>query len=60
MWRTLYRDNALRNQTMTDPHSPAMYRTNGIVRNHDVWYKAFDVQPTDALYLAPEKRVKIW
>ncbi|MBX3230602.1 MAG: M13 family metallopeptidase [Labilithrix sp.] len=60
VWRSVYRDEALKNQVTTDPHSPAMYRTNGIVRNHDAWYKAFDVKESDALYLAPEKRVKIW
>ena len=60
VWRSLYRDEALRNQVMTDPHSPAMFRTNGIVRNHDAWYTAFDVKPGDALFLPPEKRVRIW
>jgi len=60
VWRTLYRDQALRNQVLTDPHSPAMYRVNGVVRNLDAWYRAFDVKEGDALYLPPEKRVKIW
>ena len=60
VWRSLYKEEALRNQVMTDPHSPAMYRTNGIVRNHDAWYQAFDVKQGDALFLPPEKRVKIW
>jgi putative endopeptidase len=60
VWRSLYRDQALRNQVLTDPHSPAMYRVNGVVRNVDAWYKAFDVKEGDALYLAPDKRVKIW
>jgi putative endopeptidase len=60
VWRTLYRDQALRNQVLTDPHSPSMYRVNGVVRNLDAWYTAFDVKEGDALYLAPEKRVKIW
>ncbi|GAC1536149.1 MAG: M13 family metallopeptidase [Myxococcales bacterium] len=60
VWRTLSRDQALRNQVLTDPHSPGRYRANGVVRNLDAWYTAFDVQPTDALYLAPEQRVRIW
>jgi putative endopeptidase len=60
VWRSLSRDEALRNQVMTDPHSPAMYRVNGVVRNHDAWYTAFGVKEGDALYLAPEKRVRIW
>jgi putative endopeptidase len=60
VWRSLYRDQSLRNQVLTDPHSPAMYRVNGVVRNLDPWYSAFDVKEGDALYLPPEKRVKIW
>jgi putative endopeptidase len=60
VWRTLDRDEALRNQVMADPHSPGEYRINGVVRNIDAWYTAFHVQPTDKLYLAPEKRVYIW
>jgi putative endopeptidase len=60
VWRSLYRDEALRNQVLSDPHSPSMYRVNGVVRNHDAWYTAFDVKEGDALYLPPEKRVKIW
>ena len=47
-------------QLLTDPHSPAKYRVNGIVRNVDAWYKAFNVQPGDKLYLPPEQRVHIW
>jgi putative endopeptidase len=58
--RSLSREEALRNQVLTDEHSPWMYRVNGVVRNHDAWYKAFDVRQGDALYLPPEKRVKIW
>ena len=60
VWRTLYRDAALRNQVMSDPHSPGMYRVNGVVRNIDAWYGAFGVKEGDALYLPPEKRVRIW
>ena len=59
-WRTLYRDQALRNQTMSDPHSPSMYRVNGVLRNVDAWYEAFGVKPGDKLYLAPDERVRIW
>jgi predicted metalloendopeptidase len=60
VWRTLTRDQALRNQLLTDPHSPGLYRANGVVRNMDQWYAAFDVKPEDKLYVPPEKRVKIW
>jgi putative endopeptidase len=60
VWRTLYRDQSLRNQILSDPHSPAMFRVNGVVRNVDAWYEAFGVAPTDKLYLAPAERVHIW
>ncbi len=60
IWRTLDRDQALRNQVMTNPHSPSEYRVNGVVRNVDAWYTAFHVQPGDKLYLAPDMRVHIW
>jgi len=59
-WRALIRDQALRNQILTDPHSPSQYRCNGTVRNMSAWYNAFNVQPGDALYLSPEDRVEIW
>lgn len=59
-WRNKIRDEALRNQINTDPHSPAIYRTNGVVRNVPEFYEAFDVTPENALYLSPEERVKIW
>lgn len=59
-WRTKLREDTERQQLLTDPHSPAKYRVNGIVRNVDAWYKAFNIQPGDKLYLAPEARVKIW
>ncbi|MEJ0022037.1 MAG: M13 family metallopeptidase [Alphaproteobacteria bacterium] len=60
VWRSLIRDPALRNQILSDPHSPSEYRVNGVVRNIDAWYDAFGVKPGDKLYLAPDKRVKIW
>ncbi len=60
VWRGQYRDETLRLQIGTDPHSPSMYRANGPVRNVPEWYEAFDVKETDALYLPPEERVKIW
>ena len=60
VWRGIIRDEELRRRIATDPHSPFVYRTNGPVRNVPEWYEAFDVQPTDALYLPPEERVKIW
>lgn len=58
--QTKRRDEALITQINTDPHSPEEFRINGVVRNVDAWYEAFDVQPGDELYLAPEERVSIW
>ncbi|PZN29695.1 MAG: peptidase M13 [Proteobacteria bacterium] len=60
VWRELKREETLRTQVMSRPHSPAPFRVNGVVRNIDAWYEAFDVQPGDALYLPPEQRVRIW
>ncbi len=59
-WETKTREGALRQQLLTDPHSPARYRVNGAVRNVDAWYKAFNVKPGDKMYLPPEQRVHIW
>jgi putative endopeptidase len=58
-WGSITRDAALRQEILTDPHAPGEYRAL-TVRNEDGWYKAFDIQPTDKLYLAPKDRVRIW
>ncbi|HET6972047.1 MAG TPA: M13-type metalloendopeptidase [Phenylobacterium sp.] len=60
VWREKIRDEQLRQRLATDPHSPALYRVNGTIRNIPGWYQAFDIQPGDKLYVAPEQRVKIW
>ncbi|GAB4528168.1 MAG: M13 family metallopeptidase [Parvularculaceae bacterium] len=60
VWRTKYRDDALRRRLVSDSHSPAEFRTNGVVRNMDAWYAAFNVDEGDALYLPPADRVSIW
>jgi putative endopeptidase len=60
IWRKKARDEAVRTQIQTDPHAPDQYRVNGVVRNLPAFYEAFDVSETDALYLPPEERVKIW
>jgi putative endopeptidase len=60
IWRNKYRDEALRQLIMTNPHSPSMYRANGAVRNVPEFYEAFNVAEGDAMYLPPEERVKIW
>ena len=60
IWRSKMRDEALKNQVKTDPHSPAMYRAYVPLQNIDNFYKAFDIKATDGMYIAPEKRVRIW
>lgn len=60
VWRQKMREEALKKQIHTDPHSPAVARVNGVVRNIDAWYEAFNVKPGDKLYVKPEDRVKIW
>jgi len=60
VWRTLQRDGALRQQLMTNPHSPGNIRAIAPLRNVDAWYAAFDVKEGDANYVKPEDRVRIW
>ena len=60
VWRGKTRDDALRQRLVTDPHSPERFRVNGVVRNVDAWYPAFNVKPGEALYLAPDQRAHIW
>ena len=60
VWRSLLREEAMRNQVLNGPHSPGIYRANGPVRNMDAWYAAFDVTAEDDLYLAPADRVTVW
>jgi putative endopeptidase len=60
IWRMNYRDEALRQRIMVGPHSPNMYRVNGVMVNMPEFYAAFNVQPGDKLYLPAEQRVKIW
>ncbi|WP_317931003.1 M13 family metallopeptidase [Halioxenophilus sp. WMMB6] len=55
-----YTDENLRNRVKTDPHSPAQFRVNGVVRNMPEFVAAFGVKEGDKLYLPPEERVKIW
>jgi putative endopeptidase len=59
VWRCKQREPALRQQLLTDPHSPCPVRTD-VVRNMDPWYSAFGVWPDQKLYLAPADRVRIW
>ena len=60
VWEQKQRDEDLRSQITSNPHSPAKFRVNGVVRNVDAWYPAFNVQPGEKLYLPPEERVHIW
>jgi putative endopeptidase len=60
IWRFKSRDEALRNQLLTDAHSPGYYRAFVPLTNIDAFYKAFNLKPGDKLYRAPEDRVKIW
>ena len=59
-WRTKGRDEIMIQRLATDPHAPAEFRCNQIVRNIDAFYEAFDVKETDKAWLAPESRVSIW
>ena len=60
IWRSKNRDELAEKYLQIDPHSPAECRTNGIVRNVDLFYRAFDVTPDSAMWLDPDKRVRIW
>lgn len=60
VWRTKSRDEALRNQVKTDPHSPGMVRATQPLVNIDAFYEAFDIKEGDPMYLAPGERVRIW
>jgi putative endopeptidase len=60
VWRAIQRDDALRNQLLTDPHSPPAARGTIPEQNMDAWYTAFGVKEGDKLYLKPEERVRIW
>ncbi|WP_425437774.1 M13 family metallopeptidase [Mycobacterium neglectum] len=60
VWRTKSRDAEAIRRLAIDPHSPPEFRCNGVVRNLDAFYEAFDVDKSDELYLDPEQRVRIW
>nr|WP_314492214.1 M13 family metallopeptidase [uncultured Chryseobacterium sp.] len=58
--RSLYTPESYRISAEKDYHAPAQYRVNGVVRNIDAWYNAFNIEIDDELYLKPEDRVRIW
>ncbi|MFV8233508.1 MULTISPECIES: M13 family metallopeptidase [Mycolicibacterium] len=60
VWRTKSRDAEAIRRLAVDPHSPPEFRCNGVIRNIDSFYEAFDVSEADELYLDPAERVRIW
>ena len=60
IWRSKYRDPAVRSQVLSNPHSPSPFRVIGATRNQDEWYSAFDVKPGDKYFLPPDQRVRLW
>jgi putative endopeptidase len=60
VWRSLFRDEALRNQIMTNPHSPGYFRANGPLVNNEAFYRAFGVKEGDKMYRPADQRVIIW
>ena len=60
VWRTKSRDAEAIRRLAVDPHSPPEFRCNGVIRNMDAFYEAFEVDEEDALYLEPQRRVRIW
>ncbi|MBD8080596.1 M13 family metallopeptidase [Cellulosimicrobium arenosum] len=60
VWQSKGRDEEVVRRIATDPHSPNEFRCNGVVRNVDEFYEAYDVRPGDTLYLDPAERVRIW
>jgi putative endopeptidase len=59
-YRETIRDEALRANLSSNPHSPSIFRINGVFRNVDAWYEAFGIGPGDRLYLDPSQRIRIW
>ena len=59
-WRSKEREDAIKSQVASDPHTPSRFRVIGPVRNLDAWYAAFGIGPDSKFYIAPEQRVRIW
>ena len=59
-WRGKQREDSIKTQVASDPHSPRRFRVIGPLRNLDAWYQAFGVGPDSKFYIAPDKRVRIW
>ena len=60
IWRIKMRENALRRQVLSNPHSPPEFRVISATRNSDAWYDAFGAKPGDTYYLPPDKRIRLW
>ena len=60
VWRSKSREDRTRQRLVSDPHSPEQYRADIPVRNIDAFYDAFGVKAGDKMYVAPDKRVRIW
>ena len=60
VWREKQREDAVRSQVTTDPHSPGRVRVLGTIRNVDAWYQAFGITPQNTMYIPPEQRARIW
>ena len=60
VWRTLTRDEELRNRIKTDPHSPGRIRATQPLINIDAFYEAFDIKEGDGMFVPVEERVRIW
>lgn len=60
VWAANITEEEIRNRTKSDPHSLGEWRVNGALPHIDAWYEAFNVKPTDKLYLPADKRVKLW
>ncbi len=60
IWQGKYREGALRQQVLSNEHSPPEFRAIGATRNQDEWYAAFGAKPGDKYYLAPDQRIHFW
>lgn len=60
VWAANITDEEIRDRTKSDPHSLGRWRVNGALPHIDAWYSAFNVQPTDEMYIPKEKRLKLW
>jgi putative endopeptidase len=59
-WRGKVKDDYVRRQVVSDPHSPRQFRVNGVMRNVDTWYDTFKVKPDEKMFVDPKDRVRIW